>query len=491
LLLTSISTFKSTVRRTVHERRLGVDILDAIVVAGCIVSGQIFVGSSLCLCSSVGRTLMAKTEDESKRLLIQAFGKQSQFVTLWKDHQNVEISLDDLHPRDVIVVHAGESVPVDGRITAGQAMVDEHALTGDSTLSKKAIGDIVFSGTLTVAGKVYVAVEQVGAETASAKITQILNDAAGDKSGEQGRSKPTSHQAVLSSFALSAMGLALLGPQGAVAILNSVFRTDIRRAAPQARLTFLTLCATRGILVRDGHALELLRDIDTVLIDKTVIPTTEQPEFVEIIKKLRAQGIKHIAIISEDHEGPTRKLAGRFHVDEYFAGVRSEHKLDFIERLQATGRKICFVGGGIDDATAMRKANVSISLRGVSSIANDSAQIVLMEESLHRLCELLDISRELDLNVRRIKYMILIPKAFCVVGVFTMGFGIMASVLTNNLAAMGVFANGMLPLHRILNERAQKEARLELTLAMSQFLRGEVNPVPAPATLDAYRDNSN
>ena len=172
-------------------------------------------------------------------------------------------------------------------------------------------------------------------------------------------------------------------------------------------------------------------------------------------------------------------------MDEYFAGVLPGDKADYVERLQKQGRKVCFVGDGINDSIALKKANVSISLRGASSIATDTAQIVFMEESLHRLCELRDIARDLDRNVRRSWYMILAPNAFCIFGAFTMGFGIMASVLTNNVAALGALANGMLPLYRMLNEQAKKEAQLELTVAMSQFVNAEVEPVSTLLPINA------
>ncbi len=482
-LFTSITTFKSAFHVAVHEWRLGVDILDAIVVTGCVITGQIFAGSVLGLCLSFGRMLVAKTQDDSKRLLIQAFGKQSQFVKLWKDGHEVEISLEDLHPGDVIVVHTGESVPVDGLVKEGLAMVDQHALTGESTPTEKAAGDRVFASTLTVAGKVFVEVEKAGTDTASAKIAQILKDSAGYKLGSQYKGEKMADRAVVPTLALSALGLATLGPQGAVAVLNRDFGTGIRMAAPLAMLTSLALCASKGILVKDGRALELMHDIDTVLFDKTSTLIPQRPEVVEIIKGLRARGIKHIAIISGDHEGPTRKLAESLQMDEYFAGVLPGDKADYVERLQKQGRKVCFVGDGINDSIALKKANVSISLRGASSIATDTAQIVFMEASLHRLCELRDIASDLDRNVRRSWYMILAPNAFCILGAFTMGFGIMASVLTNNVAALGALANGMLPLYRMLNEQAKKEAQLELTRAMSQFLGAGADPVSAPAAI--------
>ena len=81
--------------------------------------------------------------------------------------------------------------------------------------------------------------------------------------------------------------------------------------------------------------------------------------------------------------------------------------------------------------------------------------------------------------------MILAPNAFCIFGAFTMGFGIMASVLTNNVAALGALANGMLPLYRMLNEQAKKEAQLELTVAMSQFVNAEVEPVSTLLPINA------
>ena len=234
----------------------------------------------------------------------------------------------------------------------------------------------------------------------------------------------------------------------------------------------------------EGHTL-VMTAVDREFAGVIELRASQRPEVVEIIKGLRARGIKHIAIISGDHEGPTRKLAESLQMDEYFAGVLPGDKADYVERLQKQGRKVCFVGDGINDSIALKKANVSISLRGASSIATDTAQIVFMEESLHRLCELRDIARDLDRNVRRSWYMILAPNAFCIFGAFTMGFGIMASVLTNNVAALGALANGMLPLYRMLNEQAKKEAQLELTVAMSQFVNAEVEPVSTLLPINA------
>jgi P-type E1-E2 ATPase len=201
----------------------------------------------------------------------------------------------------------------------------------------------------------------------------------------------------------------------------------------------------------------------------------------EIIRGLRARGIKHIAIISGDHDAPTRRLAEQLGMDRYFAQVLPTDKADYVERLQQEGRKVCFVGDGINDAIALKKANVSISLRGATSIATDTAHVVFMEPGLGKLCELLDIARDLEANVRTSWVLILAPNILCIVGAFTMGFGIAMSVLTNNVAALAALANGIRPMRKVASYEAERRHIMELQLRASGFLDSPRND----ATYDA------
>jgi Cu2+-exporting ATPase len=585
---TSIPTMKAARVVLVEEKRLGVDVLDAIVVVGCLGTLSIFPGAVLCWCLSFGRVLVKKTQDDSKKLLLNAFGKQPRYVWLYRDGAEVQIPLDRLQPSDIIVINTGEVVPVDGIIAQGMAMIDQHALTGESTPAEKGVGDRVFAATLMVAGKILVQVEKSGNETASAKISQILNDTAGYKLSSQHKGERLADKAVIPTLAVGTVGMATMGLGGAVAVLNSDFGTGIRMAAPLAMLSSLALCANKGILVKDGRALELMNEVDTVLFDKTgtltrerpevgrviashdfaperilqfaaaaerkfhhpialailhkaqeldlELPPTDEtqykvgygitvvveghtvrvgskrfmdlegvemtpevaeglerchqeghtmvmvsvdgklggaielhaavrPEVRQIIHGLRQRGIKHIAIISGDHDAPTRRLAESLGMDRYFAQVLPADKADHVIALQKEGRKVCFVGDGINDSIALKQANVSISLRGASSIATDTAHIVFLEEGLSKLCDLRDIARDLDQNVRRSWRLILAPNIACIAGVFTLGFGIMASVVTNNVAALAALANGMLPLRKIAQIEAEKRHEQELRQA--------------------------
>ncbi len=194
---TSIPTFREARNVLVEERRLGVDVLDAIVVIGCLGTMAIFPGAVLCWCLSFGRVLVKRTQDNSKKMLLNAFGKQPRYAWLYRDGTEVQVPLDRLQVGDLIVVNTGEVVPVDGHVVEGMAMIDQHALTGELTPAEKGVGDRVFAATLMVAGKVFVSVETAGSETASAKIGRILNDTAGYKLSSQHRGERLADKAVI------------------------------------------------------------------------------------------------------------------------------------------------------------------------------------------------------------------------------------------------------------------------------------------------------
>jgi hypothetical protein len=100
-----------------------------------------------------------------------------------------------------------------------------------------------------------------------------------------------------------------------------------------------------------------------------------------------------------------------------------------------------------------------------------------MEPGLGKLCELLDIAANLRRNVRTSWGLILVPNILCVVGVFTLGFGIAASVLTNNVAALGALINGVWPMRKVAAHEAERRHLLELQLHQSGFL--DATQVPA------------
>lgn len=132
-----------------------------------------------------------------------------------------------------------------------------------------------------------------------------------------------------------------------------------------------------------GHSLVWVAADRQILGALELFPTIRD-EAAEVIAQLKARGLS-VFILSGDHEQPTRHLARHLSVDDYFAEVLPTGKSDVIERLQAQGRRVCFVGDGVNDTLALRRADVSVSLSGASTVAKDTAQVVMMDQTLKRL----------------------------------------------------------------------------------------------------------
>ncbi|CAM2070353.1 Heavy metal translocating P-type ATPase [Sulfidibacter corallicola] len=185
-----------------------------------------------------------------------------------------------------------------------------------------------------------------------------------------------------------------------------------------------------------GHAHSVGNTMIMVAMDREVIGAIElqpsvRPDTSELIRHLRELGIRHMAIVSGDHGGPTRKLAEELGMDEYFHDILPEQKADIVTNLQAKGRSVCFIGDGINDAIAMREADVSISLAGANTIATDVAEIIMMDGDLAGLGDLFYISHKLDQTLHRSLELTIAPGVLNLGGAFVFHYGIMASLLVN------------------------------------------------------------
>jgi Cu2+-exporting ATPase len=208
----------------------------------------------------------------------------------------------------------------------------------------------------------------------------------------------------------------------------------------------------------EGNSLVMV-GVDGALGGAIELCAAARPEAAEVIRGLRARGVKHLVIISGDHEQPTRRLAERLGMDRHFAEVLPQDKAKYVELLQKEGKTVCFIGDGVNDSIALKKANVSISLRGASSVATDTAQVVFMEDSLSKLLHLHDVSRDLQRNINTSWGLILVPNILCIAGAFVLGFGVMHSMVFNQIGGMLALGNGLLPLRKAAKVRAEKEQR--------------------------------
>lgn len=573
----------------------------------CIYSAYLWFGGYAAV-GSIGAILLglmlkakAISENQSRNNLVNLFQLQPVKVWIRANSSELEIPFEQIEIGDILVVQAGQIVPVDGTIVDGIATVDQHMLTGEAQPVEKEAGDSVLASTFLISGQIDIRVEKTSTETTAGQIVEILNRSAQD-------SQPTGMKAIamadnlaLPTLALSAASLPFIGVAGAVSLTgaNSTFASYLLGSL--AMLNFLNLAARSGILIKDASALEQISGVDTIVFDKTGTLTLEQPHVAQIhalngmsqadilryaaaaearqphpiaraivaaavaldleypavdeahyevgyglkvrlVKEnkvitdasvtsspfhgvssgsisaplirvgsgrfMRMEGIElseqaemlanacqaqghslimvavddelvgcielrptvrpeaksiiqglqelnlDLYIISGDQAAPTHKLAQDLGMTGYFANTLPEAKADLVERLQEEGKRVCFIGDGINDAIAMRQAEVSISLRGATSAATDTAQIILMEGNLNQLLHLFELAKEFERNLKRNFQFTAGVSAVAVTGILLAGFTFAATEIFYTVSLVGGLGIAMKPL---LDRRKPKD----------------------------------
>jgi len=513
--------YKRTYLSVFKERKLKNDLLNGLVVTGTLGTGHFLVTALFTFVSNLGTVVVQKSKGYSEEMLKGVFDQKISTVWLLQDGSEIETAIEDVKINDVVMVHTGELIPLDGTILKGAVTVDQHALTGESIPVEKAEGDKVLASTVVIAGYAQIEVTQTGENTVVAKIENVLQGTSHFKTGIQLKGESWADKAAAPILGLGMILWPFQGAAVTTAVFNMSPGNGIRLSASAQTLTHIILAAQENILIKDGRVLEQLMEVDTVIFDKTGTLTedehavsrilcanndytendilyfaaaTEQkishplaraiiekanalelnlpdvalsdsryevgmgvtatvngkttqvgslsfmekaglsipdkikedvqatiaagfsvvmvvvagqivgaieiqaqlrPEVKQVIKSLRKRGIKYMYILSGDQMEPTRQMAEMLELDGYFHNVSPEDKSNIIGKLQDEGKKVCFIGDGINDVIAMKKANASISLSGASTIATDVAQVILMNGTLHEMDDLFEIAHRL------------------------------------------------------------------------------------------------
>ena len=216
-----------------------------------------------------------------------------------EDGSETTVDVDSILPGQVLRVRPGESIPVDGVVLEGSSAVDESALTGESIPVEKAAGDTVNAATVNRTGSFTFRATRVGADTSLAKIIQLVEDANATKAPIARMADKVAGVFVPVVFVISAVTfavwMALTGSinealTSAVAVLVISCPCALGLATPVAIMVGTGKGAEMGILFKSAEALENLRSVDTVVLDKTGTVTRGKPAVTDIAVAMRADG---------------------------------------------------------------------------------------------------------------------------------------------------------------------------------------------------------
>jgi len=239
----------------------------------------------------LGRTLEARARGQAKRALESLWSLLPREVLRWDGEAYRAAPLSQVQVGDRLLVRTGDRVPVDGVVLEGRGWVGESAITGELLPQERAAGDRVLGGALLVDGALHIRAQAVGEQTLLAQVAQAVAQAQARKASIQRVADQ-----IAAVFVPIVVGIALLTLLGwwlakrsladalvpAVSVLVIACPCAVGLAVPIAMLTGATRAARAGVLIRGFEALERVRRIDTLVLDKTGTLTLGTPRLVAI-----------------------------------------------------------------------------------------------------------------------------------------------------------------------------------------------------------------
>ncbi|MBI3149534.1 MAG: heavy metal translocating P-type ATPase [Betaproteobacteria bacterium] len=237
-----------------------------------------------------------------------------------EDDSEEDIPLTHVHPGDRLRVRPGEKVPVDGVVLAGDSAVDESMLTGEPMPVSKTAGDRLIGATLNTSGALVMRAEKIGAQTVLAQIVQMVALAQRSRAPMQRMADVVAGYFVVGVVAVALLtffGWGLFGPQpswaygliNAVAVLIIACPCALGLATPMSVMVATGKAATHGVLFRDAAAIENLRKVDTLIVDKTGTLTEGKPAFHGVVAAAGNSEAEVLRVAASLDQGAEHPLA--------------------------------------------------------------------------------------------------------------------------------------------------------------------------------------
>lgn len=525
LTLANISPILLEGADTLVKHGIKMEVLDALAVGLSTLRGEVYTANITAFLLALGEYLEKETQRKSDRLLRDLLRPQPTQAWVERDGELVQLDGDQVRIGDIVVVGVGETIPVDGRVIEGLALVNQAAVTGEDVPVRKENRQRVVAGSQIIEGRLRIEAKQVGADTTTARVASFIQNSLANKTDTQRMADELADKRVWLTLGTGGLVYALTRD---LTRLESVFLVDyscaLKLGTPMAFKSGIYKAANHGVLMRGGSAIEHLAEVDTIVFDKTgtlthselevtdvvslgrkelsedellalvasveehashplaqavvdaakerdlqhishgevdylvahglatdvegkriiigsrhfleehhailfdrhealldrladegktllfvgaaasgrskcgpigvvALRDTLRTEAVEALERLRGLGIKELIMISGDKASKAQALGQELGLDSVHAEVVPEEKASIIQALQAQGRKVAFVGDGINDGPALSVATIGIAMPKGADIARATADIVLMDDRLTAVVDALSIAQ--------------------------------------------------------------------------------------------------
>jgi P-type Cu+ transporter len=234
----------------------------------------------------IGDQVEKFTAASARRAVKELTALAPQSARLERGGVEVKVPLSEVRPGDVVIVRPGEKIPVDGEVIAGQATVDQSAITGESMPVEVSDGATVYAATLAHLGSLRVRAVHIGADTTFGRVIKLVEEAEAHR-GEVQRfaDKFTAYYLPIVATIAALTFLLRRDPLATAAVLLVACSCAIALATPIAMLASIGAAARRGLMIKGGKYLEVLAQADVLLLDKTGTLTLGRPQLTDVVSR--------------------------------------------------------------------------------------------------------------------------------------------------------------------------------------------------------------
>ena len=541
----------------VKEHDITADVLVSVAIVASVLIGEYDAAAEIAIIMQIGGFLEEATVNHANASIMRLVGMRPATARVVREGHEATVPVEEVVLGDTVRVIPGEIVPVDGVVLSGTTSVNNSILTGESVPRDVAPGDRVSSGTVNMFGSVDISVDRVGDDTTIARMTRIIENADAGKSRVVRTADRWAVYIVIIAFTVAILSyLAFQDIYRSVTVLVVFCPCALILATPTAIMAAAGNMSKRGILVKDGGAVERMASVDTILMDKTgtlttgeivchgftstdaatdaeiierfvsavesrsehplgraiasahggdmepvedfayipgrgvsgtvrgsrvtagneglmrelcpenldatlgsaakvrdkgytvvfsgidgrtvgfaVLSDTLKRDSAETVSELKGLGIRTV-MLTGDNRHVARRIADSLGMDDVVWECLPEDKLRTVVSMEGE-RTTCMVGDGINDAPALKRADVGIAMGGIGNeMATENADIVFVDDDVSKIGGVVRLSRRTLFTIKAgITFSIVLNSVAMVMAVFGL-MGPIAGALVHNIGSV-------------------------------------------------------